>query len=192
DALGTEIEIIKSIDQSSPLLFSEVCGGPAIPEVKIDLCHSSTDGFVMYLQYILNNVFVSGYHLHVDAEGQYELITLNYTDVEMSFIPMDSSSQLESPVSVRAQVGCWPHLATYIRQKILAKTPEGFNLFLAAVYGEASGVHHGREAAWRAVGSVIINRINSGIGIATIRPTTSLNIPDLMHILNLIKSIGIK
>ena len=31
DALGVEMEIIKPIDQSSPLLFSEVCGGPAIP-----------------------------------------------------------------------------------------------------------------------------------------------------------------
>ncbi|MBS0351636.1 MAG: type VI secretion system tube protein Hcp [Proteobacteria bacterium] len=80
DALGTEMEIIKPIDQSSPLLFSEACGGPAISKVKIDMCHSSTDGLTMYLQYILSNVLVSGYHLHVDAESTYELITLNYTD----------------------------------------------------------------------------------------------------------------
>ena len=84
DALGMEMEIIKPIDQSSPLLFSEVCGGPAIPEVKVDMCHSSTDGFVVYLQYILSNVLVSSYHLHVDEDSQYELITLNYTNVEMS------------------------------------------------------------------------------------------------------------
>lgn len=162
DALGTEMEIIKPIDQASPLLFSEVCGGPAIPEVTIDMCHSSTDGFVMYLQYVLSNVFVSAYQAHIDAHGHYELITLNYTDVEMSFIPQDSSN-LQSPIRARAQVGCWPDLATYIRRKIQAKTPDGFNLFVATVYGEASGVHHGCEAAWRAVSSVIINRINKGI-----------------------------
>ncbi len=163
DTLGTEMEIIKPIDQSSPLLFSEACGGPAIPEVKIDMCHSSTDGLIMYLQYILSNVLVSGYHLHVDAEISYELITLNYTDVEMSMIPQESVGQSESPIRVRAQIGCWPNLATFIRRKIQAKTLEGFYLFVATVYGEAGGVRHGREAAWRAVGSVIINRINSGV-----------------------------
>ena len=162
DALGTEMEIIKPVDQSSPLLFSQVCGGSAIPEVKIDMCHSSTDGFVMYLQYILSNVLVSGYHLHVDADGHYESVTLNYTDVEMSLIPQDTSSQPESPIRIRMQVGCWPSLATHIQRKIQAKTAEGFNLFVATVYGEAAGVHHAYEAAWRAVGSVIINRIHSG------------------------------
>ncbi len=161
DALGMEMEIIKPIDQSSPLLFSEVCGGPAIPEVKVDMCHSSTDGFIVYLQYILSNVLVSGYHLHVDEGSQYELITLNYTNIEMSFIPENASDQ--SPIRAQAQVGCWPSLATHIRRKILARTPEGFNLLVATVYGEAGGTHHGHETAWRAVGSVIMNRVNKGI-----------------------------
>ncbi|MBS0350384.1 MAG: hypothetical protein JSR33_04200 [Proteobacteria bacterium] len=54
-------------------------------------------------------------------------------------------------------------MVIHIRRKVQAKTPEGFNLFVAIVYGEAAGVHHGHEAAWQAVGSVIINRIHSGI-----------------------------
>lgn len=163
DALGIEMEIIKPIDQSSPLLFNEVCGGPAIPEVKIDLCHSSTDGFVMYMQYILSNVIVSGYHAHInETHGSYELITLNYTDVEMSLIPQDVSGQPESPVRACAQVGCRANSATYIRKKILAKTPEGFYLLVATVYGETAGVQHGSRAAWKAVGSVIMNRIHKG------------------------------
>ncbi len=163
DVLGTEMEIIKPVDQSSPLLFSEVCGGSAIPEITLDVCYSSTDGFVMYLQYILSNVLVSGYHLHVDANGHYEIISLNYTDIEMGMIPQDASGQLESPIRMRAQISCWPDLATYARRKILTKTQEGFNLFVATVYGEAGGVHHGSRTAWKAVGSVIMNRIHKGI-----------------------------
>ncbi|MBS0351036.1 MAG: type VI secretion system tube protein Hcp [Proteobacteria bacterium] len=82
DALGTEMEILKLIDQSSPLLFSEACGGPAIQEIKIDMCHSSTDGLSMYLQYILSNVLISGYHAHIDTvNGAYELVTLNYLKI---------------------------------------------------------------------------------------------------------------
>ncbi|MBS0351250.1 MAG: hypothetical protein JSR33_08715 [Proteobacteria bacterium] len=74
----------------------------------------------------------------------------------MSLIPQEPSGQLESPIRARAQVGCWPDLSTYIKRKIQTKTPEGFNLFVATVYGEAGGVHNSRETAWRAIGSVII------------------------------------
>ncbi|MBS0351438.1 MAG: type VI secretion system tube protein Hcp [Proteobacteria bacterium] len=44
------MEITKPLDQSSPLLFSQVCEGPVIPEVKIDGCRAATDGLVTYLQ----------------------------------------------------------------------------------------------------------------------------------------------
>ncbi|MBS0351470.1 MAG: type VI secretion system tube protein Hcp [Proteobacteria bacterium] len=193
DALGSEMEIFKPIDQSSPLLFSEACGGSAIPQVKIDICHSSTDGFVMYMQYILSHVMVSSYHAHIDeVDGHYELITLNYTDVEMSLIPQDASGQLESPIKAQAQVGCWPHLATFIAQKIRAKTSDGFNLFVATVYGEAGGVHYGREAAWRAIGSVIINRINSGIWRRYYSSDDIIKHTGFNASLTQIKSIGIK
>lgn len=43
-ALSTEMEITKPLDQSSPLLFSQVCGGPALSEVKIEVCRAATDG----------------------------------------------------------------------------------------------------------------------------------------------------
>lgn len=163
-AIGTEIEITKPLDQSSPLLFSQVCGEPAIPEVKISVCRTTSDGLISYWQYVLSNVLVSEYRLFCDEDGVIsELITLNYTNIEVSFIPYDSSNQPESPLRAAANVGCQPSLETHIRRQIQAKTPEGFNLFVATVYGEAGGVYYGREAAWQAVGSVIMNRIQTGV-----------------------------
>lgn len=161
-AIGTEMEITKPLDQSSPLLFSQVCGGPALPEVKIDVCRTTSDGLISYWQYVLSNVLVSEYRLFCDEDGViYELITLNYTNIEVSFIPYDSSNQPESPLRAAASVGCQPSLETHIRRQIQAKTPEGFNLFVATVYSEGAGVHN--VAAWQAIGSVIMNRINTGV-----------------------------
>lgn len=163
-ALSTEMEITKRMDQSSPLLFSQVCGGPAISEVKIDVCRAATNGLVTYLQYVLSNVFLSEYSAFCDTEnGHLELITLNFTDIEISFILYDSSDEPISAVRAQVTAGCQPSQATQTRRKIQARTPDGFNLFVATVYGEAAGVHHHGTAAWQAVGSVIINRIHSGI-----------------------------
>ncbi|MBS0350383.1 MAG: type VI secretion system tube protein Hcp [Proteobacteria bacterium] len=63
------MEITKPFDQSSPLLFDQVCGGPAIPEVKIDVCRAATDGLVTYLQYVLSNVFLSEYSAFCDTDN---------------------------------------------------------------------------------------------------------------------------
>ncbi|MBS0351629.1 MAG: type VI secretion system tube protein Hcp [Proteobacteria bacterium] len=162
--LGTEMEITKPLDQSSPLLFSQVCGGPAISEVKIDVCRATTDGLVSYWQYVLSNVLLSEYCAFCDTDnGHLEFITLNYTDIEISFILYDDYDTPTSAVRAQAAVGCQPSQATHIRRPIQAKTLEGFNLFIATVYGEAGGVQIGNQAAWQAVGSVIMNRIHSGI-----------------------------
>jgi cell division protein FtsL len=42
---------------------------------------------------------------------------------------------------------------------------EEFKLFVATVYGEVGGIHHSQEVAWKAVASVIINRVGVGIWI---------------------------
>ena len=68
-----------------------------------------------------------------------------------------------STARTQAAVGCQPNLATHLRRQIQTKTPQGLNLFVATVYGETAGVHQGSQTAWRAVASVIINRIHSGI-----------------------------
>ncbi|MBS0351722.1 MAG: hypothetical protein JSR33_11170, partial [Proteobacteria bacterium] len=59
--------------------------------------------------------------------------------------------------------GCQPSLATHVRRQIQARTPEGFRLFVATIYGEMAGVHRSPELAWKAAGSVIMNRVHTGI-----------------------------
>ncbi|MBS0351671.1 MAG: hypothetical protein JSR33_10905, partial [Proteobacteria bacterium] len=59
--------------------------------------------------------------------------------------------------------GCQPSLGTHVRRQIQARTPEGFNLFVATVYGEMAGVKHSPTLVWQAVGSVIMNRVHTGI-----------------------------
>ncbi len=50
-----------------------------------------------------------------------------------------------------------------MRRQIQKRTEEGFHLFVATVFGEVAGVHHSCEVAWQAVGSVIMNRVATGI-----------------------------
>lgn len=163
NALGTEMEITKSVDQTSPLLFIQACGGEAVPKVQIDVCYATTDGLIAYLQYILSNVLVSEYYASLDADGgNFEFVALNYTDIEISFIPQNALNE-GSPTRAQAQVGCRPSQSTHIRRQIQARTSEGFNLFVATVYGEMVGVKHAPTLVWQAVGSVIMNRVNTGI-----------------------------
>ncbi len=114
-----------------------------------------------YLQYILSNVFISEYYSYLNEDNHQELIALNYTEFEMSYIQYDSNHQPTASNRICRQVGCCPSPATYMRRQIQKRTEEGFHLFVATVFGEMGGVHHPR--AWQAVGSVIMNRVATGI-----------------------------
>ncbi|MBS0350211.1 MAG: type VI secretion system tube protein Hcp [Proteobacteria bacterium] len=162
-AIGYEIEIIKDLDQSSPSLFGQVCGGKAIPEVQIHICYFGNDGPLPYLQYRLSNVLVSEYYSYLDEDNHQELIALNYTECAISHIQYDSQHQPVTSCRISKEIGCCPSPATYFRRQIQKRTEEGFNLFVATVFGEMAGVNHSREVAWQAVGSVILNRVATGI-----------------------------
>ncbi|MBS0351431.1 MAG: type VI secretion system tube protein Hcp [Proteobacteria bacterium] len=162
-AIGYEIEIIKELDQSSPLLFSQLSGGKAIPEVQIHACYASNEGFLPYLQYNLKNVLISEYYTYLDEDNHQELIALNYTELEIGYTQYDSHQQPTNSYRVCRLIGCCPGPATYIRRQIQKRTQEGFELFVATVFGEMAGVRRSPEIAWQAVGSVIINRVSRGI-----------------------------
>ena len=163
NSTGIEMEIIKPMDQASPLLFAHVWGGKAIPEVQIHACYAGADSFTPYLQCTLSNVMISEYSAHVDADSALELIALNYTDIENSYTEYDSQGLPDSSNRVQGQIGSKPSFASYINKQIRASTEEGFKLFVATVYGEMAGVHYSREVAWEAVGSVIMNRVGKGV-----------------------------
>ncbi len=99
----------------------------------------------------------------MNEDNHQELIALNYTEFEMSYIQYDSNHQPTASNRICRQVGCCPSPATYMRRQIQKRTEEGFHLFVATVFGEVAGVHHSCEVAWQAVGSVIMNRVATGI-----------------------------
>lgn len=160
---GLEMELIKQLDKTSPLLFAHAWGDKAIPEVQIHACYGGPNAFVPYLQCTLSNVLVSEYSAHVDQDESLELVALNYTDIEYSYTEYDSQGLPNSPNRACAQIGSKPSLSTQCRREIRAGTEEGFKLFVATVYGEMTGVHNSPEKAWQAVGSVIINRVRNGL-----------------------------
>ncbi len=94
----SELEIIKKMDKTSPLLFSESCTGKAKAEVKIDICQTGSS-LVPYMQYSLRNVIVSGYRVNADDEFYpTETINLSFDRIEMRYTPFDELNQAQSPI----------------------------------------------------------------------------------------------
>jgi|GEM_PF-596194 len=160
---ATEMLLIKSLNQTSPLLFTKACGGRAIDEIKIDVCQTA-DALNPYAQYTLHNVIISSYGVMAEKDQiPLEWLGLNFTELEIRYSPYDEKHQLNSHQSVKAKMGSKRSLAVNLCRSVQDPSPEGFNLFVATVYGEVGGVRNPPEATWKAVGSVIINRVQQGI-----------------------------
>lgn len=162
-ASASEMAIVKPIDCASPYLFTQACVGKALPEVTLDLCNTAGQPSP-YKRYTLQDVLVSGYHLHAET-GDYplEMLTLNFTGMEQRYIPYTANHAMGTPISVHSGVHAKASLHKQLCQSITDLSPDGFNLFVAVVYGEVGGVITAREAVWKAVGSVIVNRVKTGI-----------------------------
>jgi type VI secretion system secreted protein Hcp len=159
-ATATELTVFKKVDPSTIHLFQESLVGKAMDEIKLDICHSDSNP---YLQLIFNNALVSEQQVLIENDLALEYLTFNFTGTEMRYTPYDAQHRAGSPIAVRADVTSNPSIPTQIRRCIQTPTPEGFNLFVAVIYGEMGGVVHAREAVWEGVGSVMINRVCTGI-----------------------------
>ena len=97
----SEVSLMKKMDKSSPLLFGESCVGKAKPTIKIHLCQTDNN-LNPYAEITLNNVIVSGYQVHSNAQsnGAYpeEKIHLNFDKIEIRYIPYDNQNQAQSPI----------------------------------------------------------------------------------------------
>ena len=96
----SEIMIIKKMDKSSPLLFSESCVGKAKPQIKIHLCQTDST-LNPYAEITLNNAIVSGYRMssstaaHLSPE---EHISLSFDKIELRYTPYDNRNNAQSPI----------------------------------------------------------------------------------------------
>lgn len=97
----SEIEITKNIDKTSPLLFSEACVGK-VKNVNIDVCQTN-ETISAYMQYTLSNVIISHYSVLIHSEDDKHLlptekIKLNFSKIEMKYIPYDEKHNAGSPI----------------------------------------------------------------------------------------------
>jgi type VI secretion system secreted protein Hcp len=147
-ATATELTVTKRVDPSTIHLFQESLVGKAMDEIKLHVCHSDSNP---YLQLVFNNAWVSEQQVLIEEDVTIEYLTFNYTGTEIRFTPYDAQHRAGSPILVRADVTSNPSIATQVRRCIQNPTQEGFNLFVAVIYGEMGGVQSARETVWKAV-----------------------------------------
>jgi type VI secretion system secreted protein Hcp len=95
----SEITVTKSMDGSSPKLFTESATGNVSKVVKIDLVSTGSPGNT-YVTYTLTNTLVSGYSVSTGGDRPTESVTLSFTKIEYKFIPYDDKNKAGTPVTV--------------------------------------------------------------------------------------------
>jgi len=96
----SEIECMKTLDQTSPSLFSESCVGK-VKSVKVHVCQTD-ETISPYMEYTLTNAIVSGYSVTIsDQNGRLhptEKLSFNFEKIEMRFTPYNEKHQAGSPI----------------------------------------------------------------------------------------------
>lgn len=93
--------ITKSVDGSTPRLFSAACGGTHIKRVVVEVTSAGQDKYV-FLKYTLNDVIVSSVRTsgagNSDANKPMEEIAFSFAKIEMEYTPQDASGKAGAPV----------------------------------------------------------------------------------------------
>lgn len=96
----SEIEISKTIDKTSPHLFSEACVGKS-KLVNLDICRTG-ETLSAYVQYTLSNAIISYYGIIISSDTHglqpTEKIRINFDKIEMKVIPFDAKHNPGSPI----------------------------------------------------------------------------------------------
>ncbi|MBF0332323.1 MAG: type VI secretion system tube protein Hcp [Alphaproteobacteria bacterium] len=92
-----EVLLTKKMDCSSPKLFVESCTGNQGKAATIHLVMTGSPGET-YSEIKLTNALVSSYVIVSDGGPPVERITLNFTKVEVKYIPFDDAHRPKSPI----------------------------------------------------------------------------------------------
>ncbi|MQP66257.1 Hcp1 family type VI secretion system effector [Niveispirillum sp. SYP-B3756] len=92
-----EVTLTKTSDSSSVKLFSQSCSGRNGVTTKIHIVSSGNPGDT-YIEFTLTNTLISSYNIVATNDRPEEQITLNFTKVEMKYIPYDSQHNPQSPI----------------------------------------------------------------------------------------------
>ena len=86
------------MDSSSVYLFQEACTGQKGKTVKIHLVSTGSPGET-YLEYTLTDALVSGYSVTSGGDRPSESVSINFTKLEMKYVPLDQDNKPGSPVT---------------------------------------------------------------------------------------------
>ncbi len=94
----SEITLSKTFDKSSNNLFNEAVVGKG-QDAKIHFMRSQADGMEMFLEYTLTEAMVSSYSMSSGGDVPSETISLNFTKVEMRYLPTKTDGGLGSALT---------------------------------------------------------------------------------------------
>lgn len=92
----TQLEIVKTIDKSTPLLFKALAEAQAIKKVTLELCRGQKQKF---MQYVMEDCMISSYSPNGNPGGADELPTesVSIAFSSMEFIYTDTDQRTGAP-----------------------------------------------------------------------------------------------
>lgn len=94
----SEVTVTKLMDSTSTALFNEACVGTAL-DAEIHLVETSADKLETFLEIKLTNSMISGYSASSGGDRPSESISLNFTKIELRYIPFDDDHKAGTPVT---------------------------------------------------------------------------------------------
>jgi type VI secretion system secreted protein Hcp len=93
----SEVVVTKMLDIASPYIFSEACVGKSKP-IQIHLVKTDANQLETYLEYTLTNSLISGYSVSSGGDRPTESISINFTKIELKYIPWKDDHTKDSPI----------------------------------------------------------------------------------------------
>ncbi|WP_347330413.1 Hcp family type VI secretion system effector [Marinimicrobium locisalis] len=97
----SEVTLTKVADNSATALFKEAVTGSAGKKVTIKFVQTGADKVTEYMDYVLEDVLVSGYQISGSGDGDpVETISLSFSKVMVNYNDFDKSNKSSSPQRV--------------------------------------------------------------------------------------------
>ncbi len=93
----SEMVLTKVSDASSTKLFQEACSGNTGKKAVIHLVTTGSPGDT-YIEYSLTNTLIANYSVDTSGDRPTETIRLNFTKMEVKYIPYDEMNNPKSPM----------------------------------------------------------------------------------------------
>jgi len=93
----SEVILTKVSDSSSTKLFKEACSGRTGKRATIHLVTTGDPGET-YIEYQLTNTLIASYSIDSNGDRPLETVKLNFTKMEVKYIPFDDNHTPQSPM----------------------------------------------------------------------------------------------